>query len=81
MEKAVLPAVPIAASSAPSLDLDPSIATWGVLGALVIAMLAIDLVVFARDHAPPTARGAVVVDRLARRRRRVRRPVLGLAGR
>src|SRR5436190_806171 len=52
MEKAVLPAVPIAASSAPSLALDPSLATWGVLGALVTAMLAIDLVVFARDHAP-----------------------------
>ena len=46
------PAVPIAASSAPSLDLDPSIATWGVLGALVAGMLAIDLVVFARDHTP-----------------------------
>ncbi len=53
MEKAVLSAVPIAASSAPSLDLDPSIATWGALGALVIAMLAIDLIVFARDHTPP----------------------------
>ena len=52
MEKAVLPAVPIAASSAPSLDLDPSIATWGVLGVLVIAMLAIDLLVFARHHTP-----------------------------
>jgi tellurite resistance protein TerC len=48
----VSPAVPIAASSAPSLDLDPSMATWGVLGALVAAMLAIDLLVFARDHAP-----------------------------
>ena len=46
------PAVPIAASSAPSLDLDPSIATWGVLGALVAGMLAIDLLVFARDHTP-----------------------------
>ena len=54
MEKAVLSTLPIAASSAPSLDLDPSIATWGVLGALVIAMLAIDLLVFARDHTPPT---------------------------
>jgi tellurite resistance protein TerC len=59
MEKAVLPAVPIAASSAPSLDLDPSIATWGVLGALVIAMLVIDLAVFARDHAPPLREAAV----------------------
>jgi tellurite resistance protein TerC len=58
MEKAVLPAVPIAASSAPSLDLDPSIATWSVLGALVIAMLAIDLVVFARDHTPPVREAA-----------------------
>ncbi len=46
------PAVPIAASSAPSLDLDPSIATWGVLGALVAGMLAIDLLVFARGHSP-----------------------------
>ena len=58
MEKAVLPAVPIAASSAPSLDLDPSIATWSVLGALVIAMLAVDLVVFARDHTPPVREAA-----------------------
>jgi tellurite resistance protein TerC len=58
MEKAVLSAVPIAASSAPSLDLDPSIATWSVLGALVIAMLAIDLVVFARDHTPPVREAA-----------------------
>ena len=58
MEKAVLPAVPIAASSAPSLHLDPSIATWSVLGALVIAMLAIDLVVFARDHTPPVREAA-----------------------
>ena len=48
----MLPAVPIAASSAPSLDLDPSIATWGVLGALVAGMLAIDLLVFARHHTP-----------------------------
>jgi tellurite resistance protein TerC len=53
-----LSAVPIAASSAPSLDLDPAIATWGVLGALVIAMLAIDLVVFARDHTPPLREAA-----------------------
>jgi tellurite resistance protein TerC len=54
----VLPAVPVAASSAPSLDLDPSIATWGVLGALVVAMLAIDLLVFARDHTPPLREAA-----------------------
>ena len=46
------PAVPIAASSAPSLDLDLSLATWGVLGALVAGMLALDLLVFARDHTP-----------------------------
>jgi tellurite resistance protein TerC len=48
----VSPAVPVAASSAPSLELDPSIATWGILGALVVAMLAVDLVVFARDRTP-----------------------------
>jgi predicted tellurium resistance membrane protein TerC len=48
----VSPAVPIAASSAPSLDLDLSLATWGVLGALVAGMLALDLLVFARDHTP-----------------------------
>ena len=46
------PAMPVAASSAPSLDLDPSIVTWGVLGALVVVMLAVDLLVFARDHTP-----------------------------
>jgi tellurite resistance protein TerC len=45
-------AVPVATSSAPSLDLDPSLATWGALGALVAGMLAIDLLVFARDHTP-----------------------------
>jgi tellurite resistance protein TerC len=50
--------VPVAASSAPSLDLDPSVATWGVLGALVVAMLAIDLLVFARDHTPPLREAA-----------------------
>jgi tellurite resistance protein TerC len=44
--------MPFAASSAPSLDLDPSLATWAVLGALVVAMLSIDLLVFARDHTP-----------------------------
>jgi tellurite resistance protein TerC len=54
----VLSAVPVAASSAPSLDLDPSVATWGALGALVVAMLAIDLVVFARDHTPPLREAA-----------------------
>jgi predicted tellurium resistance membrane protein TerC len=54
----VLSAVPIAASSAPSLDLDPSVATWGLLGALVVAMLAIDLLVFARDHTPPLREAA-----------------------
>ena len=54
----MLPAVPVAASSAPSLDLDPSVATWGVLGALVVAMLAIDLLVFARDHTPPLREAA-----------------------
>ena len=58
MEKAVLPALPVAASSAPSLDLDPSPVTWGVLGALVIAMLAVDLLVFARDHTPPLREAA-----------------------
>jgi tellurite resistance protein TerC len=54
----VSPAVPIAASSAPSLELDPSIATWGVLGAVVAGMLAIDLLVFARDHTPPMREAA-----------------------
>jgi tellurite resistance protein TerC len=54
----VSPAVPVAASSAPSLDLDPSIATWGVLGALVAVMLAVDLLVFARDRTPPMREAA-----------------------
>jgi tellurite resistance protein TerC len=52
-------AVPLAASSATPLDLEPSAAMWGVLGALVIAMLAIDLLVFARGHAPPLRESAV----------------------
>jgi tellurite resistance protein TerC len=52
-------AMPLAASSATPLDLDPSAAMWGVLGALVIAMLAIDLLVFARGHAPSLRESAV----------------------
>jgi len=43
----------IIAASAPRLDLDVSAAMWAGLGLLVIAMLAIDLVFFARGHAPP----------------------------
>jgi tellurite resistance protein TerC len=46
-------APPLAASSgafAPQLDV--SLATWGALGALVIVMIAADLVLFARGRAP-----------------------------
>jgi len=41
---------PFAAAS--SLDLQPSVAMWAGLAVLVVVMLAIDLLVFARHHAP-----------------------------
>jgi tellurite resistance protein TerC len=51
--------LPIAASSAPPLDLDVSAVMWGGLGLLVIAMLAIDLLVFARRQAPGLRESAI----------------------
>ena len=51
--------LPIAASSAAALDLDVSALMWGGLGLLVIAMLAIDLRVFARREAPQLRESAV----------------------
>jgi tellurite resistance protein TerC len=50
--------LPIAAS-ATSLDLDVSALMWGGLGLLVIAMLAIDLVVYARGSVPRLRESAV----------------------
>jgi len=46
-----LDGLPIAASAA-RLDLDVSVAMWGGLALLVVAMLAVDLLCFARGHAP-----------------------------
>jgi tellurite resistance protein TerC len=40
-------------------SLDVPLTMWVLLGALVIAMLAIDLLVFARGHAPPLRESAV----------------------
>jgi TerC family integral membrane protein len=51
--------LPIAASSASPLDLDVSAVMWGGLGLLVIAMLAIDLLVFARGQAPRLRESAI----------------------
>jgi tellurite resistance protein TerC len=47
------------AASATSLDLDVSALMWGGLGLLVIAMLAIDLVVYARGTMPQLRESAV----------------------
>jgi tellurite resistance protein TerC len=51
--------LPIAVSSASPLDLDVSALMWGGLGLLVIAMLAIDLLFFARRHAPGLRESAI----------------------
>jgi tellurite resistance protein TerC len=40
-------------------SLDVPLTMWGILGVLVAAMLAIDLLVFARDHAPPLRESAL----------------------
>jgi tellurite resistance protein TerC len=40
-------------------SLDVPLTMWAILGALVAAMLAIDLLVFARGHAPPLRESAV----------------------
>ena len=39
-------------SLAASTSLDAGAATWAVLGVVVVAMLAVDLLLFARDHSP-----------------------------
>jgi tellurite resistance protein TerC len=36
-----------------TLDLDVSVTMWAVLAVIVVAMLVLDLLVFARDHSPP----------------------------
>jgi tellurite resistance protein TerC len=46
--------VPLAA-----VDLDVSVTMWAVLAVAVVAMLALDLLVFARDHAPPLREAAL----------------------
>jgi tellurite resistance protein TerC len=48
----LLDGLPFAASAA-RLDLDVSATMWGGLALLVVAMFAIDLLCFARGHAPP----------------------------
>ncbi|HEX8857369.1 MAG TPA: TerC family protein [Thermoleophilaceae bacterium] len=49
-EKALSQAFPSAASAASSVDI--SVAAWAILAVLVIGLLAVDLLVFARHHAP-----------------------------
>src|SRR3954454_18531729 len=44
--------MPVAASASSTLDLDVSALTWAGLGVVVIVMLALDLLVFARGHQP-----------------------------
>ncbi|HZO35783.1 MAG TPA: TerC family protein [Solirubrobacteraceae bacterium] len=46
-------------TSSTALDLDVSLAMWAGLSLVVVAMLAIDLVVFARHHAPSWRESAV----------------------
>ncbi len=46
---------PLAAST----SLDAGAATWAVLGVVVVAMLAVDLLLFARDHPPRLRESAV----------------------
>jgi tellurite resistance protein TerC len=45
-------AMPVAASASSTLDLDVSAVMWAGLGVVVIVMLALDLLVFARGHEP-----------------------------
>ncbi|HKR98241.1 MAG TPA: TerC/Alx family metal homeostasis membrane protein [Candidatus Dormibacteraeota bacterium] len=46
-------------AAAPATDIDVSMLAWGLLGVLVVALLVIDLLVFARHHAP-TVRESIV---------------------
>jgi tellurite resistance protein TerC len=48
---------PLAASAAPELDI--SVAMWAGLGVLVVALLAVDMLVFARHHAPSLRESAL----------------------
>jgi tellurite resistance protein TerC len=51
--------LPVAASAPAAGDLEVSVAMWGALGALVIAMLAADLVLFGRGRAEVSMRSSV----------------------
>jgi tellurite resistance protein TerC len=51
--------LPFAASAPAAGDLDVSVAMWGALGALVIAMLAADLVLFGRGRSEVSMRSSV----------------------
>lgn len=41
-----------AASSAPELNLDINLATWGILAGVIVVMAVFDLVIYARGHVP-----------------------------
>jgi tellurite resistance protein TerC len=49
-----------ASSNTTSLDLDLSVAGWGVFAALVIALLLVDLLLFARGSGAPSMRASTV---------------------
>jgi tellurite resistance protein TerC len=57
-----VPFVPLAAASPTTTppDLDVSLATWGAFGALVVVLLVVDLLLFARGRESPTMRSATV---------------------
>jgi tellurite resistance protein TerC len=55
------PDLPLAAASAASaVDLDISLAVWAGFGLLVVAMLAVDLLVFARGESAPSMRASTI---------------------
>ncbi len=48
-----------AAAEADKLNLDISLGTWAILGAVIVAMLAFDLFVYARGHIPSVRENAL----------------------
>jgi tellurite resistance protein TerC len=48
-----------AAAEADALNLDISLATWAILGAVILVMLAFDLLIYARGHIPGVRENAI----------------------
>jgi tellurite resistance protein TerC len=49
----------LAAAEADALNLDISLATWAILGAVILVMLAFDLLIYARGHIPGVRENAI----------------------